>query len=61
VLRYNAPPESASANPPSGSKQAPQTKESPQTAAAQPAAPAPPPNDLVHVIGRFFKRLFGGH
>jgi hypothetical protein len=29
---------------------------------AQPAAaqPAPPANDLAHVIGRFFKRLFGG-
>jgi len=31
-------------------------------AAAVPAAPvrAKPPNDLAHVVGRFFKRLFGG-
>ncbi len=29
--------------------------------AAPAAKPAPPPsNDLLHVIGRFFKRLFGG-
>jgi hypothetical protein len=26
-----------------------------------PAPPAPPPSDVFHSIGRFFKKLFGGH
>ncbi|QNI36562.1 nuclease [Edaphobacter albus] len=30
-------------------------------AQAPPPAPAPPPSDVFHSIGRFFKRLFGGH
>ena len=29
------------------------------TAQAPPPPPAPPPSDIVHSIGRFFKRLFG--
>jgi len=53
-LTYNAPAPLAAAAPASPVKQP----------AAQPAAapPAPPPprNDLIHVIGQFFKRLFGG-
>ena len=31
-----------------------------ETAQAPPPQPAPPPSDIVHSIGRFFKRLFGG-
>lgn len=30
-------------------------------AEAPPPPPAPPPADVFHSIGRFFKRLFGGH
>ena len=30
------------------------------TAQAPPPQPAPPPSDIVHSIGHFFKRLFGG-
>lgn len=30
-------------------------------AEAAPLPPTPPPNDLFHSIGRFFKRMFGGH
>jgi len=67
ALRYNAPvspptigsanPQPASPAPSSRSNKAPKEK-----APAQPAAPsAAPPNDLAHVIGRFFRRLFGGH
>jgi hypothetical protein len=74
-LHYDAPvppPATASANPQIASaapaksartKKTPKAKASPataQTASAKPAAaPAPPTNDLVHVIGRFFSKLFG--
>ena len=74
-LRYDAPippPTTASANTQTASaapaksartKKTPKAKASPatvQTASAQPpAAPAPPANDLVHLIGRFFSKLFG--
>jgi len=71
ALRYNAPvvpaasppaqtqTASAAAAPSSSSQKAAKSKAAvpAQTAATQ---PAPPPRDLVHVIGRFFKRLFGG-
>jgi hypothetical protein len=70
ALRYNAPVEPdasapaktqpASPAPPSSSSKKAEKEKAPvpaQTAAAQ---PAPPVNDLVHVVGRFFKRLFGG-
>ena len=30
------------------------------TAQAPPPQPAPPPSDIIHSIGHFFKRLFGG-
>jgi hypothetical protein len=30
-------------------------------AEAPPPPPAPPPGDVFHSIGRFFKKLFGGH
>jgi hypothetical protein len=30
-------------------------------AEAPPPAPAPPPGDVFHALGRFFKKLFGGH
>jgi hypothetical protein len=69
ALRYNAPVEPAasapakpqtqpasSAAPSSSSKKAKESVPA-QTAAAQ---PAPPVKDLAHVIGRFFRRLFGG-
>jgi hypothetical protein len=58
ALSYNAPiaPTASSAAPSSLSKKAAEAKASPA-----PATPsAPPPNDLVHVIGRFFRKLFGG-
>ena len=74
-LRYDAPippPTTASANTQTASaapaksartRKTPKAKASPatvQTASAQPpAAPAPPANDLVHLIGRFFSKLFG--
>ena len=74
-LRYDAPippPTTASANTQTASaapaksartKKTPKAKASPatvRTASAQPpAAPAPPANDLVHLIGRFFSKLFG--
>lgn len=32
-----------------------------ERAEAPPPTPAPPPGDVFHAIGRFFKRLFGGH
>ena len=70
ALRYNAPVGSAAgvpartqaaspAAPSATGRNAAKAKPpaSPRTAAAQ---PAPPVNDLAHVIGRFFKRLFGG-
>jgi hypothetical protein len=74
-LRYDAPippPTTASANTQTASaapaksartRKTPTAKASPatvQTASAQPPAPpAPPANDLVHLIGRFFSKLFG--
>ena len=74
-LRYDAPippPTTASANTQTASaapaksartRKTPKAKASPatvRTASAQPpAAPAPPANDLVHLIGRFFSKLFG--
>jgi hypothetical protein len=71
VLRYNAPiapatsapantQTASSASPTSLSKKAAKAK-APASAQAAAAQPAPPANDLAHVIGRFFKRLFGGH
>lgn len=32
-----------------------------EKAEAPPPPPAPPPKDLIHSIGRFFKKLFGSH
>jgi hypothetical protein len=67
VLRYNAPispAASASAKTQTSGSEGPSSdSKNAAKAAASPAAapPAPPANDLVHVIGRFFKRLFGGH
>jgi hypothetical protein len=56
------------ARPASGPESAPQPApavaaetRTPSTAQAPPPPPQPPTNDLVHVIGRFFKRLFGSH
>ncbi len=43
------------------SAQAPTESQTAGTAQAPPPPPAPPPADVVHSIGRFFKRLFGGH
>jgi hypothetical protein len=43
------------------SAQAPTESQTTGTAQAPPPPPAPPPADVVHSIGRFFKRLFGGH
>ena len=57
----------ASPNPPaesaSGVTPAPNTATTSPTvkAEAPPAPPAPPPGDVFHSIGRFFKKLFGGH
>jgi hypothetical protein len=65
TLSYNAPqPEVATAPaPPAKGKKARPAKaaahSSSQSAPATPAT-APPPRDLAHVVGRFFKRLFGG-
>jgi hypothetical protein len=66
TLSYNAPAPAMSA--PSAAttskkgKKGPAVAASTQPVAGQPAAPAvpKPPGDLVHVVGRFFKRLFGG-
>jgi hypothetical protein len=65
ALRYNAPVTPTTSTPANTPAAAPvsrskkDAKAKPdQTAATQ---PTPPANDLVHVIGRFFKRLFGGH
>jgi hypothetical protein len=52
---------------PSASNTAPnEAKAEPATsttarAEAPPPPPAPPPGDVFHSIGRFFKKLFGGH
>jgi len=54
-LSYNA-----AANAPAASVAAPATaKTADASTLVQPAA-KPPAKDLVHVVGRFFKRLFGG-
>jgi hypothetical protein len=64
-LSYNAaaPAETTPAAPARG-KKAPKAKAAAKQPAAAKPAPAPkaasqPANDLVHVVGRFFKRLFG--
>jgi hypothetical protein len=69
TLSYNAPAPamaapSAAASAKKGRKGAAAAAAVSQPVAGQ-AAPAaaaapPPPHDLVHVVGRFFKRLFGG-
>jgi hypothetical protein len=62
TLSYNAPVNAPAKSPAAGAtKPAAPAPVKPLTPApAQPAAAPPPPaNDLVHVIGRFFKRLFG--
>jgi hypothetical protein len=67
ALRYNAPvapiasapahPQNASSGAASSRSKKTAKAKAPPTAAGQ---ASPPANDLVHVIGRFFKRLFGG-
>jgi hypothetical protein len=49
TLRYNAPP-----NDQAGGSAA----ETPSTPSSAAPAPAPPVNDLAHVVGRFFRKLF---
>jgi hypothetical protein len=39
----------------------PETSTATARAETPPPAPAPPPADVFHSIGRFFKKLFGGH
>jgi len=67
TLSYNAPAPAASPAPVAAASAAKgkKTKAAKGSAAApaaqgQTAAPPPQSNDLVHVVGRFFKRLFGG-
>jgi hypothetical protein len=67
TLSYNAPSAPAPAPAPaapSRTKKARAAKAARAPAAVAPAKPAPaatpPPNDLAHIIGRFFRRLFGG-
>jgi hypothetical protein len=62
-----AAPQTASASPttsaPASAAAAPaSTAPAPETKAqAAPPPQAPPPSDVFHSIGRFFKHLFGGH
>jgi hypothetical protein len=69
-LSYNAPVPAPAASPASpaaaSAKKARAGKAAakPAPATAQPPAPAPPasppPKDLAHILGRFFKHIFGG-
>src|SRR5271154_2974938 len=45
---------------PKGTATAATNTPAPTAAAAAPPQPAPPKHDLVHAVGRFFKRVFGG-
>jgi hypothetical protein len=67
VLRYNAPVVPAAGDPANTQTASSASSSRGKKAAkvkAPPASPqtsaAPPPNDLIHALGRFFKRLFGG-
>jgi hypothetical protein len=66
TLVYNAkPPELAAATPPpieAGKKSRPAKPAKPPKPASLQAesTPPPPPRDLAHLVGHFFKRLFGG-
>jgi len=62
TLVYNAPaPPPTAAAPATPAAAARKGKKTTQPAVAQPAGQSPPKrNDLIHVVGRFFKRLFGG-
>ncbi|MGA1983922.1 MAG: hypothetical protein ABSG84_15830 [Acidobacteriaceae bacterium] len=69
-LHYDAPippPNTASQTASAASAKSARSGKTPKAKASHasvqtakpPAAPAPPANDLVHLIGRFFSRLFG--
>jgi hypothetical protein len=68
TLVYNAPPlqpaAAATPAPPEVKGRKPRAAKGAAPAASSgpppPPASAPPPRDLVHVVGRFFRRLFGG-
>jgi hypothetical protein len=67
TLSYNAPAPAMAAPSAAAASAAKKGKKSAPAAASRPATGQPaakPPrqqsNDLVHVVGRFFKRLFGG-
>jgi hypothetical protein len=46
---------------PAATEEAPAKSAATTKAEAPPPPEAPSPNNLIHSIGRFFKRLFGGH
>ena len=57
----NAEQGAGKASTPQENSSAPTTSEAAGRAEAPPPPPAPPPGDVFHALGRFFKRLFGGH